>query len=577
MLRKLLVMCLPIFLFLLLFTQQARASTDNKSYSADQFAVSATIASGGTLDVVEKITFHFSGGPFTFVSRALPADNTDGVSILGASMDEQTMAEGTGSGQYEVKGDNPVSVTWHFSPQSDSSHVFTLHYSLQGVIQKSTTDLLDWKPLPTSHDYFIGATTITIRYPTSAALVSAPEVAQGSASVSQAQGQVMFQAARLTTNQSLEIGLRFRPGSLINTAPYWQQAKEQANALLPYLLGAGLLIFLVGSFLFIRHYRRYRRRKPAGLAVGQIMAPPGDLPPAMAGVLATTSDGSPTWNHALGTLFDLIDRNIVAVVPPMQGGWGAWFQGRPDFQLALINLPPDLRLHEAGLLKMLFRPEQGVNPVVRISQINKIYSRNSKLFSEPLKQEMTALGFFEPWRQHVRSRLGCTTGLMFVLSLVAVFMLYRLAPWPFIFLALGIMGISITTFFLWAMFSTYTDAAAQVSTQWEAFMRFMRQVTGNTQLAIGPELFARYLAYAASFGLLVPWAKALQRQGMIALPHWFRTLATANDAHNATDPTEAFLTMIETTHEMTHQSESSSGSNVGGSSGAAGGGSSSAG
>lgn len=583
MIRRILLAFVPACLLLLILSQQSQASAA-KSYGADKFKVSATIASGGAMDVTENVTFNFTGGPFTFVKRQLPTDNTDDVSIVSASMDDQAMSQGSSAGQYEVQSGNPISITWHFSPTSDSSHTFTLKYHIQGIIQKSSTDstdLLDWKPLPTSHDYSINTSVVTINYPSSTALVSTPEVAQGTATVSQSAGQVQFQSTNLGANAFLEIGLRFRSGSLISAPPHWQQAQLLAQALrLPMLIG-GILIFLIGSFLFIRHYRKYRRNTSAGvLASLQVTAPPNDLPPAIAGVLATTEDGSPTWDHALGTLFDLINREIVTVIPPLAGGWGAWVNGRPDFQLALIDLPDNLRLHEAGLLKMLFRTEGGVHRTIKISEVSKIYSSRSNVFSEPLKQEMTALGFFEPWRQRMRRRLGCTTGLMFVLSLVVAFALLIFAPWPTIFLPLGITGISITAFILWAMFSTYTDDALQLKAQWDAFLKFMRMLTSMDQPSIGPLLFTQYLPYSASFSLLIPWAKALQRQGMIALPNWFKRLVVAGNPNYSGDATPAFVGMVETTHEQTHKTESSSSSgesHVSGSSGAAGGGSSSAG
>ncbi len=583
MFRRIFLALIPAFLLFLICSQHSQAASA-KSYSADQFNVSGAIAAGGTMDVTENVTFHFTGGPFTFVSRQLPTDNTDGISVISAGIDGQTMSEGSSPGQYEVKSGNPLSITWHFSPTSDSSHTFTLNYHIQDILQKSSTDstdLLDWKPLPLSHDYNISTSIVTITYPSSTSLVSAPEVAQGSATVSQSMGKVQFQSTNLAANAFLEIGLRFRSGSLITTAPNWQQTQQLARTLFPYGLAGGIAIFVIGSFLFIRRYRKYRRSASAGLLASlQVTAPPADFPPAIAGVLATTTDGSPTWDHALGTLFDLINREVVTVIPPLQGGWGAWSNGRPDFQLALVSLPSDLRLHEAGLLKMLFRTEGGVHSTVNISEVSKMYNSQSQFFSEPLKQEMAALGFFEPWRQRVRHRLGCTTSLMFIFSLVAVFVLLSRAPWPVIFLPLGVTGISITAFFLWATFSPYTDAAMQVKAQWEAFLKFMSMLTSINQPDIGPALFAYYLPYSASFGLLIPWAKTLQRQGMLALPNWFQRLVTAGKPNQSGDPMNAFVAMVEITHELTHKSDSTSDngtSHVSGSSGAAGGGSSSAG
>ncbi len=588
MIRRILPTFVAVLWLLLISSQQSQASAA-KSYSADAFNVSASIASGGTMDVTEIVTFRFAGGPFTFVSRQIPTNNTDGISIISAGMDNQTMGEGHEAGQYEIKSGNPISITWHFSPTSDSTHTFTLNYHIQGIIQKSSTDstdLLDWIPLPTSHDYSIATSIVTITYPSSTALVSAPEVAYGRATVSQSEGQVQFRSTDLEANAYLEIGLRFHPGSLISTAPNWQRMQQLSWTLLPYLLISSIAIFIAGSLFLPFRYRQYRRRISARLLASlQITAPPSDFPPAIAGALATTSNGSPSWDHALGTLFDLINREIITVIPPLQGGWSSWLHGQPDFQLALVSLPDDLRPHEAGLLKMLFNTGQGVQPTVMISKISYIYRNQFGSFSGPLQQEMAELGFFDPERQRVRKRLGYISFLILFLSILvliafSVFAILNWLPWPLIFLPLGVLGVGITAIVLWITFSTYTDDTMQLKIQWQAFLNFMRSLTRMKQPDLAPQLLAQYLPYSASFGLLIPWAKTLERQGITALPNWFKRLVTADHPNSSRRHTHAFAGMVQTTHKHTHKSESSSGSgtsHVSGSSGAAGGGSSGAG
>src|SRR5215472_11328318 len=124
MMRKILLALIPVFLLLLISSQQSQASAA-KSYRADEFDVSAAIASGGTMDVTETVTFHFTGGPFTFVSWQLPTDNTDGISIVSAGMDNQTVSEGISVGQYKViGGDNLITIGWHFPSTADSTHTF---------------------------------------------------------------------------------------------------------------------------------------------------------------------------------------------------------------------------------------------------------------------------------------------------------------------------------------------------------------------------------------------------------------------------------------------------------------------
>ncbi len=567
---------LAFFCFLLM-VQPSLAADFAKSYVAKQFNVSAALATGGILDVTEQETFQFIGGPFTTVTRSLPTDHTDGISVQSVRMDDQVLGVGETAGHYEVTIGNPITITWHFSPTSDASHTFSVAYQMRGVIQKKDVDLLDWKPLPIQHDYVIDASTVTLSYPSTTSLVSTPDVAEGVARVTQASGQVQFTSTNVDVNQTIELGMRFRFGSLITVEPNWQRSEEQAAALYPYCLGGGILIFLLGSLYFILRYRKYRR----GVAIDvssmmQVIEPPSNIPPAIATVLVTTNDGTPTWDHALAALFDLIDREVVTVVPPRQ--WNTWVAGQRDFQLELIDLPTDLYPHEIGLLKMLFRPEGVMRRTVSISEVGNIYRQHQQMFSEALRQEMASQSFFEPWRQRVRTRLGWTTLLIFVLSLIAAFIIHLREPWPVIFLPLGFTAMSITALFLWASFSTYTNAAIRAKVQWESFMRFMRQLTTVDDARIGPALFGTYLPYSAGFGLLVPWAKALQRHGELALPGWFKRLVLAGNQQPSEADMGFFVGMIEATIELNQAKESggTGDSHVSGSSGASGGGSSSA-
>ena len=220
-----------------------------------------------------------------------------------------------------------------------------------------------------------------------------------------------------------------------------------------------------------------------------------------------------------------------------------------------------------------------------ISKISYIYRNQFGSFKGPLRQEMTELGFFDPERQHVRKRLGYTAFLILFLSIlvliaVFVFAILNWLPWPLIFLPLGTLGVGITAIVLWATFSTYTDDTMQLKIQWQAFLNFMRSLTRMKQPDLAPQLFVQYLPYAASFGLLIPWAKTSERLRIIALPNWFKRLVAADHPNSSRRHTHAFVGMVETTHKHTHKSESSSGSgtsHVSGSSGAAGGGSSGAG
>src|SRR5512135_988146 len=121
MIHKLIV---AFSLVMLLLAQQQAVPA--KDYNAESYDADIMVKEGGSLIVTETVTFKFVGGPFTYVFRNIPTAKTDSITIMSASMDDQTMQQGKGAGQVEITYDNPVKVTWHFAPVSDQMHTFVL-------------------------------------------------------------------------------------------------------------------------------------------------------------------------------------------------------------------------------------------------------------------------------------------------------------------------------------------------------------------------------------------------------------------------------------------------------------------
>ena len=194
-----------------------------KSYSADRFDVDVAVQADGSLVVTERLTLRFVGGPFTYVFRHLPAEYTDGIDVTGASVDGVALSEGEDAGQVEITGRDPIKVTWHFAPTSDSTHTFDLTYRVWGVVrQANDADVLIWQALPDEHEYAIAASTVRVTYPETVPLLGAPEVQTGAATVEQGANTVIFDARGLEPDETLIVALRFSPGSLIDAPPQWQ-------------------------------------------------------------------------------------------------------------------------------------------------------------------------------------------------------------------------------------------------------------------------------------------------------------------------------------------------------------------
>jgi len=539
-----------------------------KEYSADRFDVQAAVQADGSLLVTETVVFRFIGGPFTYVFRELPTDYTDGITEITASMDGVALSPGQGAGQVESSGRDPIKVTWRFAPTSDSTHTFVLRYRMLGVIrQERDADLLLWYALPTDYDYRIASSTVRVTFPSTATLLSAPEVRQGRATVETGAGQVTFSARDLKADSTLLVTLRFPPGSLVEAPPQWQVRQAQAQQAVPGFLAAALAVLAVGAVGLVAFWTR-QRREPAALAAGELSytAPPSDLSPAIAGVI-TSSGAQASWSQALGTLFELGRRGVLSIEESPEHKW----YRQQDFLLQLREQPAELRPHERGLLELLFTDKTGLSSSIKLSELSSSLRTRSrwKQFSEPLKEEMQAAGFFSPERQQARNKLLIAGGVLLALAVVAlagaILVVERFQAGPFLIPA-SLFLLSMAAFVLAGIFSPLSDQGAAEATRWKSFARFLRDATKGREPVWGLEMFERYLPYAASFGMAVAWVKAFQKQGGLEIPAWFHSLAATPQQSMA-----SFVAMTSAAHS------SGGGGAAGAGGGAAGGGGSGAG
>jgi len=266
-----------MFCALLLWPAVASAG---KSYSADRFDAEWIVQEDGSLLVTETVVFRFSGGPFTYVYRELPTDYCDGIGEFTASMDGRPMTPGKGAGRYEIKGRDPIKITWSFEGVSDSVHTFVLSYRVRGAVrQEADADLLWWNALPTDYEYRIASSTLRVTYPRAASLIAAPEVRRGQADGTAGAGQVLFSTRDLKSDTPLTVALRFQPGSLIAAAPQWQVRHAEAQKSAPGFGLAALAVLLAGGVGLTAAWTRGRRERPLSLdGMMRLTAPPDDLP-----------------------------------------------------------------------------------------------------------------------------------------------------------------------------------------------------------------------------------------------------------------------------------------------------------
>lgn len=562
MTRKVLITCMLILLISLFVVSPVNAA---KSYHAEYFDVQIDLQEGGSAIITETVKFTFEGDPFTFAFREISARETDGLTFLEASMDGVTLSKGTQAGHVELEEGDPLKVTWHFEPTSNTSHVFTVRYRADGIIRKDDGDMLIWRAIPEDHDYSIAQSTITLTYPSQATFVERPTL-DWSADAAWEEDRIVLTASNIAEDEDLILTAQFTPDSLTQTAPRWQIRSEQTAAAtaraLPVGLVAGIATLLLGGLGVLTYIRANAR----DLNISPVISTPthpADISPAVIGKLTGQQ------HNFMGAIFDLAQRGVLEVREE-KGPWGT-----KNHVVVRKDHTVSLKPYEQGLMNALYTSGE---TRIKMGEIATRLATKNSLFSEPLEQELVQRGWLDLERKQRRKAL-LGTGVLVMLFALLVLVLSTVMGgmslpenpgWlPAIVAVAGISAalfISSIPFLIYAAsYSVLTPSGEEQSARWKGFAEYLKQVSKGQEPAIRPDYFERYLAYAAVFGLGTNWAKYFQQFDGVPLPVWFH--ATAGSQAN-------FGAMVAV---MSASDSAVAGTGAGAGAGASGGGSSGAG
>ncbi len=505
-----------LLLCALLFTTAAQ---DDKTYRADRFDVEAIAQPDRSLVVEETVTFRFTGGPFSFVFRELPTDHTDGITDIVAGVDGIPWPQGTGPGQVEISGRNPIEVTWHLPPTSDTAQTFTLSYRMLGVVRsEDAADVLNFQPLPDEYEYPIDSSRITVNYPPEATMTGQPEVSAGEATVSTTENGVVFDMTGLAPGDPLVVRLAFEPGGFSAAPPAWQtqQAAQNSRAWTWFVTAA---LILVGGFAaFFAKSRAYLRTIPK--ATSYLYKPPLELSPALAGYLADANIG---WQEGLATLFDLAGRGYVTIEQIREKS----LLRQAEFAVTLVERPQGLRPHEQALIDLLFTDKHGVEQdVVTLSEMGKlITSSRWKTFTRTLEDEADREGLLDPNAKQLQKQLIVAAILLLILGIplfVAAFLLRDLfGMWTLITVgAVGLLGIIGLIFA--AGISPLSQKGYQYAVAFEPFRRLLKDVAGGKADLPDLSYYIAHLPYATAYGLAQEWVKRQAKSDYQKIPSYIR-------------------------------------------------------
>ena len=508
-----------------------------KSYFAERFDSLIRVTPGGALEVTETVVFRFESGTFDHVFRELPTRLTDGVEIVGASMDGRSFPVGAGIDRIEVSGGSKLRVQWRFAPVSDSSHVFVLTYVARGVVtQAPDADVLEWNALPREHQYRIASSSIEFVLPGTAGAAGEAAatpttethrldgnvtvlVERGADDVTDPPLHARLTADGIRSNGWVEASFRLPRGSVIAAPPAWQQSAAAAAAFAPaWITGAAVLV-LAGLVLLFGLRQQYDS-PPADLSpTGSGGAPPDALAPGLAGPLL--SNGRTTLEHAMGTVFSLAQRGVVAI-DEARGRFGV-----QDFTITHRRSNGPLAPHEQALLATLFdarHPEQTTLGSAR----NRV-ARRLRPFGVAVRQELAEAGLLDPDRQQVRTRYVRIGSVFLILAgltvPVAAFFVNRFAGWPML-LPAGLAIVGVASFIFAGSVTPLSNEGVRRAARWRGFRSYLKDVSRQREQPLVPNL-DDLLPFAVATGLGPYWGRYIKKHPG-SVPVWFRALSDAS-------------------------------------------------
>jgi Predicted membrane protein (DUF2207) len=497
-----------LVLFVLALVCNGSMAFASGTYTATRFDVYATVVDGG-MDVRETVQFDFQSGTFVKVWRDIPASRTDGIDVLDAFIDGVAVAP-------LVTRGSSVHVEWRFPATGPSSHTFTLHYRVRGLVYRELDrDVVRWRALPSEHSYRIDASRIVIHAAEPDADPPKAEAHRAVLDYARAipAGGIDIQAGPIQSNGYIVADVRFPPGRLATVQPNWRRRQDAAMALAPRWAMTGTALFLIGivGLVFARSgYASPSIRMDEATAA----EPPSPLPAAMAAALA--NNGRFLGHVAPATLIDLADRGVLAIreLPRRLGV--------RTFEIEQVPGTYQLDEHETVAVTSAFG---GSGDPVTLGRARGRLARAGRRFRAALNADLTARGFLDVDRKGARDRVTAT-GFVFLLigvlgSTAAALFVPAFGGWIFLVPAgAGIAGI--TGVIVAASMTPLSDDALVEAARWRGYRRYLKSIAANRD-ETPASIPSRAIVYGVALGLAYHWARFLRRHPDAA-PTWFVAL-----------------------------------------------------
>jgi hypothetical protein len=497
-----------------------------KSYSADRFDATVRVLPDGTLDVTETVVFRFEDGTFKEVFREIPARRTDGIEVVRAGMEGETLPFGTESGTVEVRQrDGRVRVVWRFRPVEQVTRTFVLNYRVKGAMRRENgADLLVWRGTPGEHGYAIAESTIRFELPvgpTTPAGVTTRKTQ--SFEISRTGNTVEVTATGIGENGWIDTSLQMPEGSVLAGAPAWQQRAARIDAQAGGWTAASATVVVAGLLLLVAWRQGYDR--PPDSDTPRLTSPhaPDDLSAMLGGVVA--ANGRTALEHSMAGLFALGDRGEIEISEKSRG-----ILTHRDFHLTRRHGHMPIAPYEQRVLDVAFGGTHAAGDTVSLSKARTRLASRSREVSAEVKRALAEAGLLDAARLAIRKRYQIAGGVLIGVALVslipAIAVVDDFGPWPFLFPA-ALLVVGVLALLFGATVTPLSNEGVRRGHRWRAYRAYLANVARGREPATGIAV-PQVLPIAVALGLAGAWAKFIKKQHLAA-PAWFQALPPGGD------------------------------------------------
>lgn len=511
------------FLFAALCVTLSQAAAAKERHLR-KFDEDLTVLPDGSVDVTERITFQFIGGPWQGIYRNIPVEYA-GPRGLNYSLfvDVKSITDATGAKlRYETSRERQYLKLKIYIPNADNStRTISIEYKVSDAIKFfDDHDELYWNVTGDEWNIPVESASAHVVLPADATNLRAKAFTGAYGTSSQnadveinGTGVDVQTRTPLAFHEGLTVAVAFDKGAV--------REPSGLDILLRTLRSNWPLFLPIVAFAGMFWLWWTRGRDPRLRPITAQYGPPDGLTPSEVGTLI---DNSVDMRDITAAIVDLAVRGYLTIEQQDKSKLLGLSHSR-EYIFHLKKARPEwsgLKPHEQTLLDGVF-PSGNAGDAVPIEALQNSFYRNIPSIRNQVLDSLVAKGYYARRPDRVRAaylQAGILTGILLVFAGVWLSKHFGMQLLPFV--ASGVLCAIIICGFGWFM-PARTQTGARTLESILGFEDFLAHVESDrfNRMIKTPEMFEKFLPFAMALGVEKNWSRAFQ--GIYTQPpEWYQ-------------------------------------------------------